>query len=225
MRIGLTRYGQREIILSTILLGVAATGLAWLFPPAGLVPLAAWLWVLWFFRDPDRGLPTGEGLLVSPADGTVSDITPVGPDSELGCEGTRIGIFMSVLDVHVNRSPARATVGSVTYRPGRFLDARDPAAAERNESATIRMTCRSGARTCSLVVRQVAGLIARRIVTDVKIGQELHAGERIGMIKFGSRVELLAARDLVGQVMVQVGQRVKAGQSVLIACVQGGGNG
>ena len=111
----------------------------------------------------------------------------------------KIGVFMSVFDVHVNRSPAAARVESVTYRPGGFLDARDPAAGERNESATIRLVCRRGRESHPVVVRQVAGLIARRIVTDVKIGQDLAAGQRIGMIKFGSRVELIAPSGAGGR--------------------------
>ena len=213
----LTKYGRREIVLATLIAAVAGGALGWLFFPAAIVPAAAWVWVLWFFRDPRRTAPEEEGVLVSPADGRVSDITPVGADSELGREGVRIGVFMSVFDVHVNRSPAAGRVESVTYRPGGFLDARDPAAGERNESATIRLACRRAGAEHPVIVRQVAGLIARRIVTDVKIGQELSAGQRIGMIKFGSRVELVAPKELAAAVRVAVGQRVRAGETVMAA--------
>jgi phosphatidylserine decarboxylase len=196
---------------------VAVVALGWLFVPAVVLPLAAWFWVMWFFRDPVRAVPSEPGVLLSPADGQVRDITPVGADSELGRGGVKIGIFMSVFDVHVNRSPAEARVESVVYRPGVFLDARDPAASERNESATLRLMCRQGQASYPVVVRQVAGVIARRIVTDVAIGQELAAGQRIGMIKFGSRVELIVPSELAGEIRVVRGQKVRAGETVLVA--------
>jgi len=183
------------------------------------LPIALWLEVLWFFRDPDRIAPKGDGLLISPADGHVADITNVGADSPLGCDGVKIGIFMNVFDVHVNRSPAAARVVGCEHLAGAFLDARDPAAAARNESATIHLACAGGADDQAeypLVVRQIAGLIARRIVTDVTEGRRLSRGERIGMIKFGSRVELFAPRERVGRVAVEVGQRVLAGATVLV---------
>jgi phosphatidylserine decarboxylase len=213
----LTPYGKREWIAASAVLAVAAALAAWWFWPVAVLPAALWAWVLWFFRDPVRAGPSSPGLLLSPADGRVSDITPVGADSELGAEGLRVGIFMNILNVHVNRSPARARVESVSHRKGSFLDARDALAGERNESATIRLLCRLNGREEPILVRQVAGLIARRIVTDLSPGQELSAGQRIGMIKFGSRLELLVPHELVGQVRVQVGQKVRAGQTVLIA--------
>jgi phosphatidylserine decarboxylase len=217
LKIALTRYGRREIVLATIAAAVAVGVLAWLYAPAVVLPAAIWVWVLWFFRDPDRRVPSEQDVLVSPADGRVADITPVGMASELGQPGVKIGIFMSIFDVHVNRSPAKACVESVVYRPGGFLDARNPAAGERNESATIRLTCQRGRASYPLIVRQVAGLIARRIVTDVTIGRELHAGQRIGMIKFGSRVELIAPVELAEHLRVAQGQKVRAGETVLLA--------
>jgi len=219
------KYGRREIVLATVLAAAAAAGLAWLFVPAAAVPVAAWLAVLWFFRDPHRTIPDEDGVLVSPADGRVTDVTPVGADSELGRAGLKIGVFMSVFDVHVNRSPAAGRVESVTYRPGGFLDARDPAAGERNESATIRLACTRDGRALPVVVRQVAGLIARRIVTDVKIGQDLEIGQRIGMIKFGSRVELIAPTELAGEVRVKPHQKVRAGQTILLSGPRRSGHG
>ncbi len=195
--------------------------LTWLFWPLVVLPVAVWLWVLWFFRDPRRQVPLGENLLLSPADGKVTDITPIGPDSELGAEGVRIGIFMSVFNVHVNRSPAEAMVEGTRHRNATFLDARDPRAAERNESATIRLVYRRGERDYPLVVRQIAGLVARRIVTDLAPGQALRAGERIGMIKFGSRVEVMVPRELIGDIRVDLGDRVRAGLSVLVEVRRG----
>ncbi len=220
MRRILTSYGRREIALATMAGVVAAVAVGWLFVPATVLPLAVWFWVVWFFRDPNRRAPSEPGILLSPADGHVRDITPVGADSELGRAGVKIGIFMSVFDVHVNRCPTEARVESVIYRPGVFLDARDPAASERNESATLRLICQQGQASHPVIVRQVAGLIARRIVTDVAIGQELAAGQRIGMIKFGSRVELIVPTELAGEIRVSQGQKVRAGETVLVAAAQ-----
>jgi len=221
---GLTKYGRRELIISTVAFVIVVAALGWLSRAVcpwaitlGVIPLAVWVWVLWFFRDPRRQGPDDPAMLVSPADGRVSDITPVGPDSPLGRDGLRVGVFMSVFSVHVNRSPAEAVVESVEHRDGAFLDARNPAASERNESATIRMTHVYGGVEYPIVVRQVAGLVARRIVTDLTQGRKLARGERIGMVKFGSRLELLVPRALVGEVCVQVGDRVLAGQTALIA--------
>ncbi len=213
----ITKYGRREIALATILAAAVAAGLAWLFVPAMVVPVLAWLGVLWFFRDPDRTAPGEDGVFVSPADGRVTDITQVTADSELGRAGVKVGVFMSIFDVHVNRSPCAARVESVAYRPGSFLDARAPAASEQNESATIRLVCQQGGGSYPVVVRQVAGLIARRIVTDVKIGQDLTPGQRLGMVKFGSRVELIAPAELAAEVRVVQGQKVRAGQTVLLS--------
>ena len=218
----LTQYGRREWLGATIVAAglcaaviiVASKVNAWL---ALLLPLPVlvWLGVLWFFRDPERAAPQGPGLLLSPADGRVADITEIGPDSPLGREGVKIGIFMNVFDVHVNRSPAAARVGRVEHTPGAFLDVRDPQAPLRNECATIHLTHERDGVAWPLVVRQIAGLIARRIVTDLNEGQDLAPGQRLGMIKFGSRLELLAPRELIASVPVQIGQRVRAGVSVL----------
>ena len=221
---GLTKYGLREVVVATI----AAAGLCalstwllwgapWALYPAAAVIAGLWLFVVMFFRDPARQIPREHGLLVSPADGRVADVTNVGPESPLGCDGVKIGIFMSVFDVHVNRSPCDGRVKKIERQAGTFLDARDPHASERNESATIRLTHSHGRLVCSVVVRQIAGLIARRIVTDLTEAQTVTRGQRIGMIKFGSRVEVLVPDELVGTVQVQVGNRVRAGQTVLIA--------
>jgi len=203
--------------VAAALTALAAARLSWWIAPAAGVPLALWLGVLWFFRDPDRAIPQAEGLLVSPADGRVADITRVGADSPLGRDGVKIGIFMSVFDVHVNRSPAAARVVRFKHSEGAFLDARDPQAGLRNRSTTIHLAHRRRGTDHPLVVRQIAGLIARRVVTDLSEGQELARGQRIGMIKFGSRVELFVPKELAGRVRAQVGRRVRAGDTVLIA--------
>jgi phosphatidylserine decarboxylase len=223
MRLPFAKYGLAELFLATVVCGLAGVLAAWLAWPAAVVPLALWLWVLWFFRDPQRQPPAEAGVFLSPADGRVTDITAVGTDGELGLEGLRIGIFMSVFDVHVNRSPCAGVVERIDRHRGTFLDARDPAAWGRNESATIRLGCARNGEVHPVIVRQVAGLVARRIVTDAKIAQEVVPGQRIGMIKFGSRVELAVARSMVGEVRVQVGQTVRAGQTVLMTEPRKGG--
>lgn len=215
MRIPLTRYGRREIILATAVLGALTAVGALLFWPAALLPAAVWLYVLTFFRDPQRRPEADDGLL-APADGKVVDITSVGPDGPVGRPGVRIGIFMSIFDCHVNRSPCEAEVVHIEHRAGGFLDARRPEAAERNESATIALAHERGGQRYTVMVRQVAGLIARRIVTDLHEGQRIGRGQRIGMVKFGSRVELIVPTELVGRVCVKVGQSVRAGRTVLV---------
>ena len=223
MRLGLTKYGRREWVLCSLVIAacVAASIFVsmprWHWSLITILPLGAvWAWVLWFFRDPERELTGGSEFLASPADGRVTDITPIGAESVLGCEGLKVGIFMSVFDVHVNRSPADAVVEQVRHQAGAFLDARNPNASERNESATTHLRLRVGDRDFPLVIRQVAGLIARRIVTDLAPGQRVARGQRIGMIKFGSRMEVLVPRDLSPQALVSIGQHVQAGETALI---------
>ncbi|RPI61387.1 MAG: phosphatidylserine decarboxylase family protein [Planctomycetaceae bacterium] len=216
----LTKYSVREVTLSTLaMLVFSAAGLLWLPPWAAAIivaiMLAVWGWVLWFFRDPDRPTPTEPGAIISPADGTVTDITPLGAGSMLGRDGVQIGIFMSVFSVHVNRSPVDGVIDHVDHVNGAFLDARDPAASQRNEAATIYMHYTHNGQTWPIVFRQIAGLIARRIITDITSGQAVKRGERIGMIKFGSRMEVLVPVELVGEVCVKIGQKVQAGLTVL----------
>lgn len=209
-------------MISTLLAAAATAALlwaamavsVWFWIPLGLV-LVVYGWVLWFFRDPQRTPPEGDGLFVSPADGVVSDVTPLGPDSPLGCDGLRIGIFMNVFNVHVNRAPCDGEVKAVTHNPGAFLDARNPDASERNESASIYLSHKRNGREYTIIVRQVAGLIARRIVTKVSPGDALQRGERFGMIKWGSRLEVLLPKELQGEVCVKPGQRTVAGETVI----------
>jgi len=217
----LAKYGRRELAIASIACGavivvvsiLSASWSGWLL--VGALVACVWGWVIWFFRDPDRRPPEGEHLLVSPADGRVTDVTRLGADSILGCDGVQIGVFMNVFDVHVNRSPCSGTVEAVEHKPGSFLDARDPAASQRNEAATITIRHRRGERDFPVIVRQIAGLVARRIVTDLAVGQEISRAQRIGMIKFGSRLEVLMPDELAVEVTVTVGQKVRAGRTIL----------
>lgn len=221
-------HGYRAVAVLSCVALVALGGTAWcafaLHPAfwfAAALPCVFAGWVLWFFRDPKRTPPGRDDVMVSPADGTVSDVTHVGGDSATTAEEAegaqvKIGIFMSIFNVHVNRSPCTGRVLDVTYRPGAFLDARRPESSERNESVTSTISYEHRGRAWTVTVRQVAGMIARRIVTSIVAGREVAMGERIGMIKFGSRLELIVPRAVVGRVAVSPGQHVTAGETILI---------
>jgi len=213
LRIPLTKYGLREIILgSCVFAALAATSIC-LYPPATVAVAVLWMGYLAFFRDPDRRITAAEGELLSPADGTVHDVETVdAPGDFLSGPVLRIGIFMSVLNCHVNRSPAAGTVRYARYYPGRFHDARKAAARRENEHNLIGMELTNGRR---IMVNQISGALARRIVCQVKPDHRLHAGQRYGMVKFGSRVELILPESDQLDVAVKPGDKVKAGLSVL----------
>ncbi len=222
----LTRDGLREILIGTLLLGgggaVAAWGAItvspWLWLVAGPL-LALWLFVLAFFRDPRRTTPHEEGLLIAPADGKVSDITPLTDYEGIDGPALRIGIFLSVFDVHINRAPCDGRVIKTAYSPGGFLDARHPEAGAKNEANAIFIEADSG-MNAPIIVRQIAGLIARRIVCHVGDGDILKRGRKFGMIKFGSRTELIVQAESGFVPAVQVGDRVRAGSTILMRLPQ-----
>lgn len=161
-----------------------------------------------FFRDPEREIPKGEGLILSPADGKVVQIIPY-TGHELPEPATQISIFLSVFNVHINRAPFSAVVEEVKYRPGAFRIAWQPEASSDNEQTLIKLKAPEG----QLLVKQIAGLIARRIVCRVVQGQKLETGERIGLIRFGSRVDLIVPAR--AEVYVKPGDHVKGGLSVM----------
>jgi len=169
--------------------------------------LLAWLFV--FFRDPAREGPRGEGLVISPADGKVISIVQVDEPMYLHGSVTRISIFMNVVNVHVNRYPASGEVEIVHYNPGEFMIAHHEKASLLNEQASVGLKSARG----SMLVRQIAGSIARRIVTDGSPGDQAVQGERMGMIRFGSRVDLFLAKNAV--IKCQLGDKVHAGLTIL----------
>jgi phosphatidylserine decarboxylase len=187
---------------------LAAAGLiGWLTTPAwGLPPLLLAAFFLWFFRDPERTIPSTPGALVSPADGKVTLISQV---ADSGKSFTRISIFLSVFDVHVNRSPINGMMTDVRYRKGKFLNAMGAASAEENEQNIVKVE----GENQTVIFKQIAGLLARRIVFNKKIGDSVARGERVGMIKFGSRVDVLMESS--ANLQVKVGDHVKGGSSVL----------
>ena len=185
----------------------AAFLLGWFTRPAwALIPVLLALFFLWFFRDPERVIPDAPGALVSPGDGKVTDVSLV---TEGGEKRARISIFLSVFDVHVNRSPVAGVVREVRYQRGKFLNAMNQTSAEQNEQNIVRMEGEGQA----VVFKQIAGLLARRIVFYPKVGDRLERGQRVGLIKFGSRVDVLFAA--AAAVQVKVGDRVRGGASVL----------
>lgn len=214
MRIPLTEYGIRELVLfgGMALAGtLLASVYAWYLAP---LPAAALVFVIAFFRDPERRAPAGPGLVLAPADGKVTEVTQAPEPRFLRQPAHKIGIFMSPVNVHVNRSPCSGRVAAVEHRPGRFRSAMDPAASSENESTTIAIAEAEG-RDVAVVVRQVAGVLARRIICAVAAGSRLERGQRIGMIKFGSRAEVYVPVAAGFEVAVRPGDRVRAGETIL----------
>ena len=187
-------------LAATILLG-------WLAWPLAIIPLLLGAFFLWFFRDPERVIPTEPGTVVSCADGKVTDDSTVQID---GKTHTRISIFLNVFNVHVNRSPIGGVITDFAYKRGQFRNAMGADSAELNEQSICTVQGEDGE---VVVFKQIAGLIARRIVFNYKIGDRLARGQRVGLIKFGSRCDVLFRAD--AQVSVKVGDHVKGGSSVL----------
>ena len=185
----------------------AAVLLGWLTSPAwAIIPLLPAVFLLWFFRDPERAIPQEPGALVSPADGKVTDVSVVNTRDG---KQARISIFLSVFDVHINRAPISGVIRDVRYQRGKFLDARTPGCADQNEQNIVTLEG-DGQR---IVFKQIAGLLARRIVFTPKLGDHLERGQRVGLIKFGSRTDVLF--DAAARLHVKVGDQVEGGASIL----------
>jgi phosphatidylserine decarboxylase len=179
----------------------------WLAPAVAWIPVAAW--VPWFFRDPSREGPRGEGLILAPADGKVVSVVELRGHEFVEGEATRVSVFMNVFNVHVNRHPVDGTVNLREYRPGRFVNATLDKASEDNEQMSLGIRNARG----PVLVCQIAGLVARRIVTDPRVGDPVRQGERLGLIRFGSRVDTILPR--AASVRVREGDRTRAGVTVL----------
>lgn len=211
----LSRHGTWEIILGTLLLAAMAAGLGWVWWPLALLPVPVWLWLLAFFRDPERTVPGDAASFVSPADGLVTDVGRVDHDEFLGGPALRIGIFLNVFNVHVNRSPCDGQVLQTVYKKGRFLNAlKHEVASAENESNTIVIGDQATARPIA-TVKQIVGLIARRIVCEPASGDIVARGQRIGLIKFGSRTEVSVPLWLAPEAAVRVGQKVRGAADVI----------
>ncbi len=179
----------------------------------GWIGVVLTLWCAYFFRDPERTTPVREGLVIAPADGRVSDIREMAPPPELDLDDTpriRVSIFMNVFDVHVNRAPVDGRIAGLTYVPGKFLNAEMDKASTDNERQAFTLEMEDGTR---IGVVQIAGLVARRIVRFVERDDRLLAGQRFGLIRFGSRLDVWLPPGV--QPMVLVGQRTYAGETVV----------
>jgi phosphatidylserine decarboxylase len=191
---------------------LASLILFWIWSPLGWIGTLLTVWCALFFRDPVRVTPVREGIVVAPADGRVSMITQVLPPAELGLGDQsllRISIFMSVFNCHVNRSPVAGRIERIAYRPGKFINAELDKASEDNERNSLVISTPNG----RIGVVQIAGLVARRIVSFVREGQMIGAGERFGLIRFGSRLDVFLPPGT--QALVSEGQTAIAGETVL----------
>jgi phosphatidylserine decarboxylase len=213
-RLPFARVGLAEL---TILGGgffALAVLAGFVFWPVAVIPGLLGLGVLWFYRDPRRTPPEGAGLVLAPADGKVVAIEEIDRDDFIGGRALLIGIFLSVFNVHINRSPMSVRVIGLSYRRGKFLNAMKPASARENEQLAIRLEEHAPPHR-RMIVRQIAGAVARRIVCWARPGEQFEIGSQFGMIKLGSRTELVLAHEPGLEVKVRVGQKVKAGVSVL----------
>jgi phosphatidylserine decarboxylase len=184
-----------------------------IWQPLGWIGVILTIWCYYFFRDPDRHTPQRAGLLVSPADGVISLIEPAVPPAELNMGDaalTRVSVFMNVFNCHVNRTPIAGTISAVSYRPGKFLNASLDKASVDNERNSVAVEMADGRK---IAVVQIAGLVARRIVCEVKPGDVLETGERFGMIRFGSRLDVYLPEGV--HPLVSLGQTMVAGETVL----------
>ena len=196
-----------------LVIGIIASFLGLLLSKTlGLILVVITIWIYYFFRDPDRFSIKDDNYLVSPADGLISNISDVSGPIEIGLENkkfTKVSIFMNVFNCHVNRSPLSAQVEEIFYKPGKFLNASLDKASEENERNYYKLKSKNGEE---IIIVQIAGLIARRIVCEVKKDQSLDQGERIGMIRFGSRVDIYFNDR---KLLVKQGQNVNAGESLI----------
>ncbi|HCO96769.1 MAG TPA: phosphatidylserine decarboxylase family protein [Phycisphaerales bacterium] len=224
MRIPLTKYGLPQVVVYPAAVIAAMV----VFPPATAAFLPQWvvitietvlagvlIWALMFFRDPDRRCPADINLLLAPADGHITEIETIEETSFIGGPALRIGIFLSIFDIHINRAPCNVRIGKITYKKGKYLNAMNPQSGRLNESNNLDLI-RTDSPKDKLIVRQISGAIARRIVCDTAEGKELAGGQRFGMIKFGSRTELYVPVRENAKCLVQIGDKVKAGLTPLV---------
>ena len=213
--LGFARWGLAELQLMGYPL-LAATVLVALtsYWYAALVPAVLLALVIYFFRDPPRRVPPEPDCLVAPCDGTLAEITQLDHDDFIGGPAVRIGIFLSIFNVHINRAPSRARVIRLRYQPGLFLNALNPESAIQNENLWIGLE-EEAAPHRRLIVRQIAGLIARRIVCNLRSGELVERGHKFGMIKLGSRTELIVPAEPSLRIQVKIGDKVYGGRTVL----------
>ncbi len=205
--------GRAPVALAWLVLAGLASVSWWVPGVWTLVALSIWtiiaLWVPWFFRDPNRSGPRGEQLILAPADGRVVSITEVDEPDFLRSRATRVSVFMNVFNVHVNRYPVGGSVSYRQYRPGKFVNATLDKASTDNEQMSLGLESRHG----PILVRQIAGLVARRIVTDSQVGDSIQQGDRLGIIRFGSRLDTFVPQAT--KINVEVGDLTRAGVTII----------
>jgi len=238
MRIPITRYGWPEVVvypavvivvMTVVALGTRGILQPWIIISIELLLVTILVWILSFFRDPERICPTDSNLLLAPADGRITDVetikdppaflkVPAAPTPEQPAQSAgvlRIGIFLSIFNAHINRAPCSLKVEKITYKKGEYKNALNPESARVNESNELWLT-RTDSPKDRLIVRQISGAIARRIVCDTIEGQLLSAGQKFGMLKFGSRTELYVPLRENAKCIVKTGDKVKAGLTPLV---------
>ena len=213
-RLPFARWGLAELQLFGWPLLALVAVLSWLWWPLGYLAAVPLVLIVWFFRDPPRKVPQEPGQIVAPADGKLVEITHLDHDPSVDGPAVRLGIFLSIFNVHINRSPCAARVLAVRYSPGEFRNALDPTSAQVNEHTWIALEEEAPPHR-KMIVRQISGAIARRIVCDLRPGEVVARGEKLGMIKFGSRTELILPESDNLRIVAQLGDRIRAGASVL----------
>ena len=224
MRVPLTKYGLPQVVIypAAVLVfmivlwfGAHPTTPVWVVHYVEIALGAVFIWSLTFFRDPERAVPQDKNVLLAPADGKITDIETVDENVFIGGKAIRVGIFLSIFDVHINRAPCKVRIEKINYKKGSFTNAMRPESGRVNESNDLWMT-RLEPPCDKLIVRQISGAIARRIVCGVNEGGGLVGGQRFGMIKFGSRTELYVPVSENARCLVSIGDKVKAGLTPII---------
>ena len=212
----LAKYGRDELIVAFLALGIIGTVL-WLFvlPLLVIVPGVVLAIIIWFFRDPERNIPVDENAIISPADGLVMDIEELEEPMFVKQKAVRVGIFMSPFDVHLTRVPDSGRISFLYYSPGKFLSAFKPKAKTDNENNSIGLFLKRAGKEIPVLIRQISGVLARRIVCECNLEDEVVRGQRIGMIKFGSRTEVYLPVSSKPEIKVKVGDKVRGGETVV----------
>ena len=224
MRIALTKYGWPQVVffpaavlavmVVSLMVGITVLSL-WAVCSIEAALAAVLIWLLSFFRDPSRPVPTDKNILLSPADGRITDVEMIEEGNFIGEPALRIGIFLNIFNVHINRAPCNVRVEKIIYKKGKYKNAANSLAARVNESNDLHLV-RTDTPNDKLIVRQISGAIARRIVCQTSPGQKLTGGEKFGMIKFGSRTELYVPAREDTKCLVKIGDKVKAGLTPLV---------
>jgi phosphatidylserine decarboxylase len=231
MRLPFAKYGLRELVVACITLTLAFFVSLWAFPWIAPLFAALDILVLWFFRDPERRIPEGDNNILAPADGRVVEISQVKEPDFIGGPALKVGIFLSIFDVHINRAPCRGRVTFLKYQRGQFKNALRAIASSANESNAVGLVTGDEASSAKggsasgggkVLVKQIAGAIARRIVCECKLDDTLAPGQKFGMIKFGSRTELYLPATTSLSVLVKTGDKVLAGESLLARILRPG---